>query len=249
MSSRSSPGYGVSTPPLKKYVTWAYFSVSATWNWRQPASENAWASDRACSGGKATCDRQPGLVLGHRHDEQVRRGRPARRATSGRSRRSPASARAWVSCARAVGPEVAVDDRVARRGRRPSTPSMTVGVDELVVLAAGVGRLDGRRRAGGPLPFPVDDRVVAALDALPALVAVHRAVAAADRGDPGVRVGARPVARSRSATNPSAERGGVSRPSSRAWTRTLGHAQRAPPARRARPGAGRWRGRRRGRSG
>ena len=27
---RSSPGYGSSTPPLKKYVTWAYFSVSAS---------------------------------------------------------------------------------------------------------------------------------------------------------------------------------------------------------------------------
>ena len=35
---RSSPGNGASRPPLKKYVTWAYFSVSATWNWRQPAS-------------------------------------------------------------------------------------------------------------------------------------------------------------------------------------------------------------------
>src|SRR6476646_4224030 len=52
--SRSSPGQGASRPPLKKYVTCAYFSVSATWNWRQPASENAWASDRAASGGKAT---------------------------------------------------------------------------------------------------------------------------------------------------------------------------------------------------
>src|SRR6188508_2708573 len=51
---RSSPGHGVSTPPLKKYVTWAYFSVSATWNCRQPASLMAWASDRAVSGGNAT---------------------------------------------------------------------------------------------------------------------------------------------------------------------------------------------------
>src|ERR1700679_617827 len=29
-SSRSSPSYGVSSPPLKKYVTCGYFSVSAT---------------------------------------------------------------------------------------------------------------------------------------------------------------------------------------------------------------------------
>lgn len=30
--SRSSPGNCFSTPPLKKKVTWAYFSVSATWH-------------------------------------------------------------------------------------------------------------------------------------------------------------------------------------------------------------------------
>ena len=53
-SRRSSPGQAVSTPPLKKYVTCAYFSVSATWNCVQPASLKAWASDRASSGPKAT---------------------------------------------------------------------------------------------------------------------------------------------------------------------------------------------------
>src|SRR6202020_1491499 len=31
---RSSPSYGVSSPPLKKYVTCGYFSVSATCSWR-----------------------------------------------------------------------------------------------------------------------------------------------------------------------------------------------------------------------
>jgi len=41
MSTRSSPGNGSSRPPLKKKVTWAYFSVSAMWNWRQPASDAA----------------------------------------------------------------------------------------------------------------------------------------------------------------------------------------------------------------
>ena len=58
-SRRSSPGQAASTPPLKKYVTWAYFSVSATWNCVQPASENAWASDRASSGPKATSTGRP----------------------------------------------------------------------------------------------------------------------------------------------------------------------------------------------
>ena len=40
----------------------------------------------------------------------------------------------------------------------------------------------------GPLPHPVDDRVVAALDPLPAPVAIHRVVAPADGRDPRVRV-------------------------------------------------------------
>ena len=77
---------------------------------------------------------------------------------------------------------------------------------------------------GGALPHPVDDRVVAALDAVPAVVAVHREVAPADRRDGGIRVGGRRAAPSRSAMNGRAERGGVSRPSSSAWTRTLAHA-------------------------
>ncbi len=34
MIRRSSPGNGVSTPPLKKYVTCGYFSVSAMRSWR-----------------------------------------------------------------------------------------------------------------------------------------------------------------------------------------------------------------------
>ena len=43
-SSRSSPGYGVSTPPLKKYVTCAYFSVSAVRNMVRPWSDSTWAT-------------------------------------------------------------------------------------------------------------------------------------------------------------------------------------------------------------
>mmetsp|Transcript_65288 Transcript_65288/g.145709 ORF Transcript_65288/g.145709 Transcript_65288/m.145709 type:complete len:340 (-) Transcript_65288:630-1649(-) len=36
-SSRTSPSKGSSRPPLKKKVTWAYFSVSATWNCVSPS--------------------------------------------------------------------------------------------------------------------------------------------------------------------------------------------------------------------
>ena len=117
-SMRSSPGQGASTPPLKKYVTWAYFSVSATWNWRQPASEKAWASERASSGREGDLDRQARLVLGHRHDEEVARRRRARRAPSGRSRRSRRRRQRVGQLAGPVGAEVAVDDRVAVAERR-----------------------------------------------------------------------------------------------------------------------------------
>ena len=38
-----SPGNGWFSPPLKKNVTWAYFSLSAQWNCRSPASLITWA--------------------------------------------------------------------------------------------------------------------------------------------------------------------------------------------------------------
>src|SRR4051794_1892694 len=43
-SSRTSPGYGCSSPPLKKYVTCGYFSVSATCSWPSPRSASTLAS-------------------------------------------------------------------------------------------------------------------------------------------------------------------------------------------------------------
>ena len=74
----------------------------------------------------------------------------------------------------------------------------------------------------------MDDGVVAALDPVPAVVAVHREVAAADASrcaHPGWAAASRA---SRSRTKPRADRGGVSRPSRSAWTRT-----RRAPSRRA----------------
>ena len=55
--------------------------------------------------------------------------------------------------------------------------------DELVGLLALVGGLDRLGGAGGAQAAGVDDRVVGELDPLPAGVAVHRVVAAADGGD------------------------------------------------------------------
>ncbi len=138
-------------------------------------------------GREGDLDRQAGLVLGHRDDQQVSRGgpavgrRPVEAVEDGIGQRVD-------QLSRPVGPEVGVDDRLAvadhavdpvdhgrrrrtrrsRRGRRPPRSP--------------------RSAARRVLPHPVDDRVVASLDALPALVAVHRVVAAADRRDPGVGV-------------------------------------------------------------
>src|SRR5206468_7199708 len=70
-SRRSSPGQGVSTPPLKKYVTCAYFSVSATWNWRQPAFDAASASDGTGSGGNATRTGRPSSYRSEEHTSEL----------------------------------------------------------------------------------------------------------------------------------------------------------------------------------
>ena len=72
-------------------------------------------------------DRQAGLVFGHRHDEQVGRGRPARRRAPVEAVERRAVDQGVGELARAVGAEVGVDDRLAS-ARSPSWPSMTVGV-------------------------------------------------------------------------------------------------------------------------
>src|SRR3954447_1215426 len=88
----------------------------------------------------------------------------------------------------AISAEVRVDDRLAildGGGDRIDDG----GRDELVGLAALVRGLDGfRRRLGMLVRLCVDDGVVAALDAVPAVIAVHREVAAADGRDEGVRM-------------------------------------------------------------
>ena len=52
----SSPSEGISTPPLKKYVTCGYFSVSAVRYCLSPCSETIWPMKLFNdSGGNATC--------------------------------------------------------------------------------------------------------------------------------------------------------------------------------------------------
>ena len=178
---------------MKKYVTCAYFSVSATWNWRQPASETASASECDDLGRERDLHLQLRLVLGHRDDEQLLGCRPARRRGAVEPGERPAVHEGVGQLPGAVGPEVRVDDRVAVADDPDRLPVRVVDDgrgDELVGLAAGVGGLDGRGRGRGVVErLPVDDRVVAPLRPVPALVAVHREVAAPDARDPGIGMG------------------------------------------------------------
>ena len=147
-----SPGHGLSTTPLKKYVTWAYFSVSATWNCRQPASLIACASDQAVSGGNATSTGRPSsysvIVTTRRSVGAVR---PLGDVRSNPANAGP-SARAWVSW-RARSARVGHHDGIARRQQRGAVDDGQA--DELIGLSARIGGFDGLVRGsahGGPLP-------------------------------------------------------------------------------------------------
>ncbi len=169
-------------------MTWAYFSVSATWNWVQPASEKAWASERASSGGKATCDRQVGLVLGHGHDQQVGRGGATGWRAAVEAVEGGAIGESVDQLPGAVGPEVGMDDRLAWLDR-VMVPGDDRRADELVGLAAAVRGLDrGGRRLGVFGGLAVDDGVIAGFDSLPAVIPIHRVVAPTDARDPGSRM-------------------------------------------------------------
>ena len=89
-------------------MTWAYFSVSATWNWRQPRPDDDLGEARHDERRKGDRDRQALLVLGQRHDLQVA-GAPGRGRTPSKSRVDERVRQ----LPRAVGPEVEVDDDVA----------------------------------------------------------------------------------------------------------------------------------------
>ena len=135
-------------------------------------------------GRERDADRQSGLVLGHRDDQHAARERAVGRAIEGREVGVRERMR---ELARSVGAVVAVDERIAVADGAVD-PIDDGGLDELVVLAPFVRRLDGCERGRSLQSHAVDDRVVAALRPVPALVAVHRVVAATDARDARVRV-------------------------------------------------------------
>ena len=92
---------------------------------------------------------------------------------------------------RAIGAEIHEDDRVAVLDRRRARAGRDdgCGADEFVILAAGVGRREPVRGAFGRVRrAAIDEEVVRLGEPIPALVAVHRVVAADDRRDARVLV-------------------------------------------------------------
>ena len=131
---RVSPGNSSSRPPLKKYVTCAYFSVSAACSWRTPCSASTSAITISTSLLREA-DREVEVLAVFRHRRQVdaeldRASRDSCRPRSGRKLK-----------------KIAVSVAGSRRGR----PSSTIGLDELVGDAARRSSpappRSGRRRA------------------------------------------------------------------------------------------------------
>ena len=112
------------------------------------------------------------------------------RAAARERRAKPSNAgsvSARVISPRAVGAEIHEHDDVAVAhaiAGLPSASRIAVGLHELVGFAARVGRGQRLERgSGGVGRAAVDDQLVRLRHALPALVAVHRVVAADDRRD------------------------------------------------------------------
>src|SRR5205085_80330 len=87
--------------------------------------------------------------------------------------------------ARAVGPEVEEDRRVAGPDPAPGRVADDDRLDELIRLARGVAGPQRHHGLVDALAGAVHDGVVRALHAVEPAVAVHGVVAAADRGDAG----------------------------------------------------------------
>ena len=140
-STRVSPAFGVSAPPLRKNVTCAYFSVSAMWSWRRPCS--ARTSARTCSGRSLGNATGAGIV-GSYSVRHTKRSCGTDRALEALERRVGERARDLAGAVRA---EVEEDERVAvaQAARRDDR-----GHDELVGDACRVRRADAPRAATRP---------------------------------------------------------------------------------------------------
>ena len=151
------PARRASTPPLKKYVTWAYFSVSATWNCAPPLRGDHLGEAGHHLRREGDLHRQPSSYSVSVTTRQ--RGRAALR----REARERRVHQRVGQLARPVGAEVEVDDDVAvadgavhaldDRGLRRTRRSRRARRLRQAASAAA---------AGGRYPLPVHDRLAVA---------------------------------------------------------------------------------------
>ena len=146
---RVSPGHSPRRPPLKKYVTCAYFSVSATWSWRAPCG---------------------GEHLGERVVRPpARRTRPGSRGPRGSASSSSGRSRARAAAARAAAPrsgrklkKIAVSPG-SSRGR----PSKWTGSTNSSVTPASYCLHVREHGLSAVSPVPRDDRLEGASASAP----------------------------------------------------------------------------------
>ena len=137
---RSSPGYGCSSPPLKKYVTCAYFSVSATCSWRSPRVGQH-RRDRRLGARLLERDRVVPVLLVARHRRELHaRGRRARSNSSKSG--SPSARTIWrIRSGRKLNVSTLSPSRIG------AGSPIDRRLDELVGLVAPVRHLDRVLRA------------------------------------------------------------------------------------------------------
>ena len=176
---RSSPGSSRSSPPLKKKVTCAYFSVSAMRSCLRPrAATISPITFRSSTGLKIavmkrlSCSEYSTMPsAAAKLDDRGCARKPSKAGSSSASRISRARSARKLAMT------------MPSPSFMPAKAPITVGRTNSSVTFLRIGLLDRGQRVGGALAARVDQRCVGERDAVPALVAVHGVVAAADGGD------------------------------------------------------------------
>ena len=181
---RSSPGKGTSRPLLKKKVTWAYFSVSATCGLVRGRGARHHLAEDVLGGGRGSyaTGRPNSASYSVRHTKDARSTTFFRsRLPANRSAQTPVIAFV-ISRARSAR-KIEEDHRVTVTNRRAARDQC--GLYELIIFAAGVSGFDGLGCALGFSTLATHHCLVRPSDAIPAIVAVHREKAADHAGEVG----------------------------------------------------------------
>ena len=196
---RSSPGKGFSTPPLKKYVTCAYFSVSATRRFRSVDVRHHVGKDVVERFRRDNVrQRELGIVLRHANIFQVLRHTCARddgieslgigKIAAGIGGHTAIAAQRSSDFANAIGAKVEADTRVVVANRRQRL-ALVVGADKrhneligytlVVRIFYSLHRIDKARSTAVAGYHHVESFG----HTIPALIAIHGVVAAGNRCD------------------------------------------------------------------